>query len=60
MVAKVASFDRFGNRKNDVRVKADVDNFKGGRDINVVRDNFMGKERGVGAECNTPFSQQCK
>ena len=50
VVAKVASFDRFGNRKNDVRVKAEVDNLNGGRNINVVRDNFMGKERGVGAE----------
>ena len=29
-MAKVASFDRFGNRKNDVRVKAEVDNLNGG------------------------------
>ena len=50
VVAKVASFDRFGNRKNDVRVKDEVVNFKGGRDINVVRDNFMVQERGVGTE----------
>ena len=50
VVAKVASFDRFGNKKNDVRAKVVVDNFKVGSGNNVVRDHFMGREHGVGAE----------
>ena len=42
VVAKVASFDMFGNKKNDEGAKVEGDNFKVGSGINVVRDHFKG------------------
>ena len=52
VVAKVASFDRFGNKKQGVGAKVEGEKNKVGIGIHIEREHFKGNESAEGAEVN--------
>jgi len=50
VVAKVASFDRFGNQKHGVGAKVEGDKHEEGRGVHIVREHFIRNVSGVDAE----------